>query len=491
MSKKEEIVKQAGFYSTASFLTLAIGIIGSILSKRFLGPTQIGIWATLQIILIYSKYITLGTTTALNIEIPYQMGKKDEGTANKIKDMVFSFIMATSVIAALCVLGYAYLFRSGLSKELFYGLIFVSVIIVLQRVNNLFISLLRAYKQFYIAGRQMVLSAIVNVFLVGVLSYFFKIYGFMWATGLSLIFNIVYIYCYKRYTFKFAFEWRKLKKLIFLGVPLTGLGMMGELFRTIDRIMIISMLGFKFMGFYSIAIMVCNYLGGMHTSVAVVLMPHFQEKFGAGDDKKDLRKYLSQSTIAFSDFFPILIGFSWICAPFFVRLFLREYVDGILALKFLVPGVYFAALGNLYGSYFVTIRKHLWMFPIMSGSCILSIILNYALIKAGYGIVGVAIATTLSLAFNFTVIYFTAALTIFSLAEVIRDYVIVMSKFLFMASVLILLNRFAMVDEFSVLNVLGCAVIYGILYTPSLFKLNREFDVLKNIKQKLLKSNKK
>ncbi|MCK4948223.1 MAG: polysaccharide biosynthesis C-terminal domain-containing protein [Candidatus Aureabacteria bacterium] len=488
MSKKKEILKHTAVYSAANIITQAVGVIGAILSRKFLGPVQVGIWAVLQVVLNFAKYITLGTTTAINIEIPYQIGKKDEKAADKIKNITFSFITIVSTVVAIGIIVYTFLFREKLSEELFYGLIFVSIIIILQRINNFFISILRAYKNFYIAGKQMVLSAIINVILVGVLSYFFKIYGFMWATGLSLIFNIVYIYYHKRYKFKIACDWKQLKKLILFGLPLRVLGLMGTLFRSIDRIMIIGMIGYRFMGFYSIAIMACNYLTSIHTSLAVVLLPHFQEKFGEKDDKNDLRKYLSQSAAAFSDFLPIVIGLTYICAPYFIGLLLKKFVEGIPALKFLVLSIYFVALGNVYGNYLITIRKYLVMYPLIIISCILSVILNYLAIASGYGIVGVAIATTVSLAFHFTVIFLAAASTIFSTVEIVRYYAAIMCKFLLMAALLFSMDRFVMKDELSILNVFTCVVIYSFLYIPFLIKMNRDFDVLKNIKERFLKN---
>ena len=488
MSKKREIFNQVAFYSISTFLSQIIAVVGSIVSKYFLGPFQIGIWATLKIILDFSKFITLGTSTALSFEIPYQIGKRSEDTAEKIKDNVFSFVFIVSFITAIGIVLYAFLFRNTLSSELFYGLLFLSGIVILQRISNVFISLLRAYKNFRLEGKQMVYSSIVNVILISILSYFFKIYGFITAIGLSLLFNITYIYFKRKFNFKFKIKWDCLKKLMIFGLPLRGIGLIGELFRNIDKIMIIKILGFEAMGFYSIAIMACNYLASIHTSVAVVLLPHFQEKFGASDDKNDLKEYLNQSATAFSDFFPIVIGLTYICAPYFIGLFLEEFVDGISALKYLVLSVYFIALSNVYGNYLITIRKHLIMFPLVAVSCIVSVILNYAAIKLGYGILGVAIATTLSLAFNFTVIYIAAASTIFSASEIIRCYAAIMSKFLFMAAVLFSMDCFVMKKEFSILNVLTCAVIYGVLYIPFLIKINRDFDVLKNIKERLLKN---
>jgi len=178
-SIKRKIFQDVSYYSASSFAAQMIGVFGAILCRYFLGPVQMGMWSALQIVMSMSSYVTLGTTAAINVEMPYQIGKKDPGKAEIIKDIVFVYLLSALTFCALAIIGYAFLMRNQLSNELFYGLILIAWIIVLQKMNNYFITLLRAHKDFKLAGKQMIFSAMLNLFLVALLTYRYKIYGFI------------------------------------------------------------------------------------------------------------------------------------------------------------------------------------------------------------------------------------------------------------------------------------------------------------------------
>ena len=226
MSKKKEILRQVGIYSLGSQGTQFITVLASILSRRFLGPTQTGIWSVLQIIVEYSKYSTMGIMHALSRDIPYRIGKGETEMAEKIKNTAYTFVFSSSLLISLGIVLFAVLTYGRFSKEITYGLWFTSAIIFLQRMNNLMIALLRCYKQFSIEAAQMIWSAIVNALLIALLTYRFKLYGFIWDIALSFCFNMAYISMRYRFHFRFAWNWPHIRSLIRFGFPLMMIGIL-------------------------------------------------------------------------------------------------------------------------------------------------------------------------------------------------------------------------------------------------------------------------
>jgi len=177
MSKKQEILGHLRSYSIASQSTHAISLITGVMSRNLLGPLSMGIWATFQIILEYSKYSTLGTTKATAREIPFYLGKNEVQVASDIKDNVASFAMATSVLTSCLLLVVSFWIKDSVDPVIFYGLNMVALIIILQRVNNLMIALLRAYKKFKIESKLMILSALVNLGLIWIFTARYQFQG--------------------------------------------------------------------------------------------------------------------------------------------------------------------------------------------------------------------------------------------------------------------------------------------------------------------------
>ncbi len=260
MSRGKDVVKDAGMYSAVSFMSQFVNVVSAILMRRFLGPLQVGIWSFMQVILNYSEYANLGTTNAIIREIPFYNGKGDVERSERIKNTVLSFSLCASLVVSAGIIGYALWRQSVLPEGMFYALLITSGLVLLQRFNSLLLNILRAYKRFDIAAKQMFYSAAVNALLIALLAYRYKLYGFMFAMCLSFVFNIVYILKNERISFRFSVHAHELRPLIAYGFPMMVISIFGTLFDTIDRIMITKFLGLEALGLYSIALMTSTYI---------------------------------------------------------------------------------------------------------------------------------------------------------------------------------------------------------------------------------------
>ncbi len=430
-SSKTDIVRDAGIYTSTSVLTQLITLLAAILTRRFLGPLQMGVWSILQVVQIYSAYTLLGITHATSREIPFYRGKGDEARVNEIKNLVFSFSIVTGCFVATGLVAYAFLFRGNLRVEVFYGLIFMAALILLERFNNVVISLLRAFKEFRLASKQMVLSAIVNAALVAFLAYHYEIYGFLWAMCLSLIFNIAYILYHHRFSFRWSLHLKPLRALIAYGFPLMILGFLGAILVSIDRIMIAKYLGLEALGFYSIAILAANYIYSVPNAVGIVMIPNVQEAYGRSENAQDLKNTISKWSLVFSNTVPVLIALAWFLAPPLVSWILPGFEPGIPALKYLVLGGFFLAMVYPYSHFLIAIKRHLELLPLFVVALVLTILFNALAIRGGRGITGVAVATLLALFLKFTASYILASRYLVGFREALLGFGAVLLKFLY------------------------------------------------------------
>jgi len=475
--KKKEILKQAGIYSVATQIAQAITIIASICSRRFLGPTQTGIWATLQIIVDYSKYTTLGIMAAVSREIPYAIGKKDPARAQKIQNVAFSFVTSTSVLFALAVFIFSLVSWGRFRPEISYGLCLVSVLVFMQRFNNLLVALLRSRKKFEIETELMVLSAIVNAALVAGLTYYFQIFGFICALIGSLGFNIAYIFFRNDFKFRYDMDRSELKPLLSFGLPLMALGGMTTIFKSLDEIMVVRLLGFEQLGYYSIAVMVFSYMTNFTASCAIILLPHFQEKFGKTDNPKEMANYLLKSIQAYALIVPVFIGGVWLFAPFFIHWFLPNFEPGLAPMKILVFNMFFVSVVQTPQDFLMTIKKHWVLFPILAGSIALSALLDYWAVKAGYGIMGVAAATLTVFFLNFTAVFFAAARFAVDRLTAIKRYLGWISMCAYNMLILWALDKWGGLENFDFFQTVRCAFIFVLAYMPFLWLLEKDFVV--------------
>lgn len=485
MSKRKEILRQSWMYSMGTQVAQMITLLAAIFSRRFLGPTQTGIWTTLQIIVDYSKYSTLGTMDAVSREIPYSIGKGDKEKAEEIKNLAASFVLSGSIGLASLIAFFAFMTRGRFTQEITYGLYFVAIVIFLQRLNNLQIALLRCYKRFDVETVFMIASATVNAVLVGLLTYFFKIYGFILALILSLIFNILFVRTRYAFNFKWNYDLKALKPLVSFGLPLMVLGLAITFFRSLDRIMIAKFLGFKMLGWYSIALMVTSYISNFPIAIGIVLLPHFQEKYGEKDSSQDLGNYLTKSAFAVALAMPLLLAFIQLAAPYGVTLFLPKFTPGLMAMKILILNMFFISLVPLYYDALITIKKHMLLFPIILVSIGLTAILDWLAIHQGYGIEGVAVTTGIGFFVYFLALQVAAAQFFHYKKFFNKTLGSILILFVYLTAFWGITEKWIGDDLFAFKAIVLKSISFILFSIPLLILLNRDFRFIEILKQKL------
>jgi len=491
MKKKQEILKQVGVYSIASQVTQIISVVVGVITRNLLGPFQMGIWSTLQIVLHYSSYAAVGTTAAIAREIPYSLGKKNPEEADAIKNAVTSFQLSTSLLLGVGVLVYVVAFGATLSGPLFWGLFGMSALIVLQRLSNLLIGLLRAYKKFELVSRQTILSSLVNGLLIVVLAYPFKIYGLIVAMILSFLFNIMYLF--RRHDFHFTLDFspkvmfgKRMRDLTAFGFPLLLMGVFVALLKTIDRIVTIKMLGFEAAGFYSVSTMAVNFLVSIPNSLGIIMIPHFGEKFAAADRAQDVKGYVGQATFGLSYVMPMIIGIAWLITPYFVTTFMPEYSEGIWATKYSILGTFFVALALPYNSLILTMKRHMSLFPMIGAAIASSVVLSVAAVRVGWGISGIAAASVISFFLYFLLQFFLVARSLYSDAEAWKELRKILGRFILMGIALTLIEGLI---RFEPLLMRTCVqiLIFVVSGAPFLYALNKRFGIFVHVKETYLK----
>ncbi len=488
MTKKKEIIKDISLYASGVYLTHGIDFIISILMKRFLGPVFSGVWASLQVILMYAKFANLGSFEAVTREIPYSLGKKEPEKAEEIKNTVFWFIFMNSCLLgggiALVALG----MRPGISEPVFWGLITISVLLVLQRIYYYQMVVLRAYKKFTMASQALVFSSAFGALPLLWMTWHYQIYGFYIATTFIFLVNILYVFIRSGQKFPFYFSWERLKPLITFGFPIMIIGAMDVVFRCLDRIIIPRYLGFEYMGYYSLSLMAMGYLTSFPNMLRVVLFPHYQDRFSERDNVKDLKNFVYQSTLALAYILPILLAAVWFFSESLVFLILPQFKPGLFPLKILLPGLFFLSLNQQFATLLITAKKHLSLIPAMIALIILGATLSIAVIKAGYGLPGVAMMMTATYFLYYAVHFLLGVRLVMDSKEAFRLFMRVFGVFVFfVASMLAIEHFFPKGEGTPLLKNASQFGLFCVLFLPFLVHLNKEtglwshlIDILKD-----------
>ncbi|MBN1688175.1 MAG: oligosaccharide flippase family protein [Candidatus Omnitrophica bacterium] len=473
---KKAIFKDSSLYISSNYIAQFLGFVISVATKRFLGPTMVGVWNVVQVILGYCDYATLGASKAAFREIPYYRGRKEWDKAEQIKNEVFTFTVLMALLPAIGIAIYAFWTKEKHSNYLYIGLLYVAAIILIQRVYDYYTTIMRANKEFYYIAQVTVLSAILNLIFVFILVKPFKIYGLFVASYLSTALGLLFVHVRTHYGFKLKLSSEGLQKIMGIGIPLLLVGLSQQTIRSVDKIMIATYLGVTALGNYSIALMFHQYIIGIPNMLAIVLYPRLQEKYGESGSAAGIQGYLLYPVWVVGLITAFLIGLAILAGPILIHTLLPKFTAGLPAMKVLLLSTFFMAIGQQANTFLITLDKQWRMLPILMVGVFLIALFDFVFVRSGMGLVGVAWGVVLgSMIYNLMMLIYAKSHFSGS-AEVIRfiGALFLMLGYFFVLT--FLLSRVG--NDFSFLGVLLRCGLYVLLTVPCAWYVNRRTGLL-------------
>ena len=397
--KKEtySIVKDSIIFSISSFIVKFLSVIREFVIMRFVLPETYGLWQWFNMFVEYGRYSSLGTGFAMTKEYPYNVGKDNSEQAEKIKDTAFSFNLFTSLVSGIIVIIFAYVYpykskNAGLFKI---GFFLTALVIILTQIFNYYAYYFRAAKKFKALSYSNLILSFSRFVLIVALVYFFHIYGIFIGMILAFLTVVAYVNIFHKPRVKWKIDRNVLKRLIKLGVPLIFMGIGFSLFVSIDKLMIMKMIGLRDLGLYGVAVNGVLLILYSRNILNTVLSAYTYQKYGEKEDVSKIKNYFEVPSKIAAYILPTIISFLFFLFPVFIKLALNKYAVSVMPAQILLLSSFFLA-ANFSSVLIVSMDKQASAFVIFPIIIILNAGLNYAAIKQGFGIVGVATATGIS-----------------------------------------------------------------------------------------------
>lgn len=477
-------------YTSAQYFSQFLGFFTSIFLRKFLGPFYTGVWNFLRIILDYGSYTNLGTTSTIAYKYPMLKGAKRNEEADRLVSCVFSFSIITTILYSICIWLYAFGFHKKLDKLVFIGFLIVGIILLVQRIYTFYIVFFRANRDFSILSKVIIFDAIVNLGLTIIVISKLKLIGLYFVAMLMPILNVIFIRKYLKYNFKFSFYLKGISQHIKYGFPLFIVGILNQILYSIDRIMIVTLLDFKQLGYYSLAIMAKSYSVGIGKNFSIVIQPYFMENVGKEGITKSSREAMLYSELA-AYFMAILLSFVFIAAKPFVEIALPKFTNGIMAMRIFLLGTFFYSIIPYLSNMVVAMAKQAGLIFITTIAILVNVFLNFFFIKYGYGINGVAMGTSISTFISFFLVSVYALSPFESSGNIVYFLMKVLFPLLYCTISLLFISISIAKDNLLLDTVMKCGV-FSILIIPLIIYIEQKTGIVRLIINKLFrKSNNK
>lgn len=381
------------------FLATTVFLQGSrfllnLLSAKWIGPEQFGIWNALSPLLVYGTVFTFGVPNAMNREVPLLRGRGKNDEAQCIVNVAFSHMLVVSSIS-----GFIIILASLLSRDHFNFPHLLMGFAFLFASNNMYIyfqALLKCNLQFREMSIQQLISGILSLALPLAITYYYGLNGFIYGQAIVNTIMCLLIFKTSSINFRWSLKLRSIVSLSQIGFPIMLVGLLYSILLTLDRWIILTRLGVLHLGYYTIAILTNSTVSLIPLTIGQQLYPRMAFEYGKTSSIKQLIPIIYRQTRMATAFtIPIIVGLFMIL-PYFTQHFLPQYTNGIKASRIILIGLFFLPFGGGVANFLNTINKQLYYLLIQFFAVIINLTFSIYLTACGFGLEGVALSNVVT-----------------------------------------------------------------------------------------------
>ena len=371
-------------------LTGAIFVFNVVVA-RLLGPEQTGVWQTAVLVATYGTVLTLGTVNGMGREIPFHTGQKDLEARSESIATVARVLLLVSVLPAACAL------TIGLSAAVPEWLLLGAALLVARLFNTFSLMLLRSMQDYTRLGfHQGSTGALLLVGLCWV----------WWQPTLGAVLGAMLIALMTVSGFAHPYlilkpaSWSRFRALVQIGLPIMLAGVLFGLLTSVDRFLILGLLGTEELGLYTPAIMALGVIVIAPSLISNIMYPRLAQEFGRTGSVECLIPMVNRLLW-------LNIGSTWPVAAvlvvtfylFVIPVILPDYTEASVPMAIVFGSAIFLPVAQSFGDLFNVIGLQRRYLRNMAIGFVGNAVAGYFLAgPMGWGLEGVAVGTVIGTA---------------------------------------------------------------------------------------------
>jgi O-antigen/teichoic acid export membrane protein len=332
----------------------------------------------------------------VGIQVPILEGQGDQQEADRVISLAGTFTILVGAILGMVVLGFSFFvpdpnFRTALR--------FVAVLVALAQPYLLLREVTMARRLFVLRTKEIWLSSFLDFAAVVLLCHLFQLEGLGAASIMGILIPMIYLLRRQKIGLQRRMDFVGLKEMMRVGIPYSLTEGAFELVRRLDVLLIALLLGPTWVGYYSVSQLILDFSGLLtRQGVTQLLAPHLLREFGRSGSHAEVAIFYEQPARLFSYVLPPVLGVGAMLVAEFVRLFLPQYTPGIMAAEITLWSVFFMAMQSSMSAFLVAADKLASLLKVYAILIPVGALAQFAVIKAGLGLTGVAWTTMVLLA---------------------------------------------------------------------------------------------
>ncbi len=333
MKNNDKILKSIFSFGAGNLASSVLGMVGGILTARYISPEINGQFRTFTIPIMYAACLHLGTFQGIQREIPYYSGRNQLDKVNKIASVAGAWNVA--VAALVSFIFFAFALRSiFLDNKLAAAGWAVQAVACWNTYYGLYLgNTYRTANNFVTVARITLITSLLTFALVFTIP-FFNFYGLCLRLALPAILSLWLYHRNRPLRIPLQFHYATFKELIKIGAPLYfWIALKNPLWKAVESSLMLYLAGAKGLGLFSIAIICSSSISVLPQAIFQVLKPRIAESYGQNKNiSSELRQYILIALVLAVGMSIIVVIVSYMI-DYFVPIIIPKYIDGIQLIK--------------------------------------------------------------------------------------------------------------------------------------------------------------
>ena len=349
--RSRAVVRDSVAVAVGGQLERALGTLTAFALRWGLEPASLGVYTGLRLYLDNTNRSSLGVGLGAVQEIPVLLAEGREAEARLVSDVAYTTNTLTCFVYAAALVAVAVFWAPGASTdpvgaEWKWGLAAVAGLALIKRYETFLVAVLRARGAFTLTAELDVVESLASAVAVSLGLWLAGFWGLLAAVGVLLLAKIAYAHARHPLRFRFAWDGPTAWRLMRVGLPILANTAAFGAVQGLDRALILGRVpdGARAVGLYSIALMGTGWALDLAGRLVLVSYNAFQTTLGRTADPREVARQSLRATEAQA---PILLAGSavaYLVGPAFLGWAMPKYVDGLPALRPLLPGMIFLGL---------------------------------------------------------------------------------------------------------------------------------------------------
>ena len=415
--ERKEHITQSLALSLSNMSSYVILFPAKIVTASILGPSLLGVLKIIELIRKYTQYTSLGMQKAMFREISMAHGRGQEKEIEVTKKVVLSWL-SLSLFASIAILWILFIcginFKDSLTLPI---LIALTVLLLTSRINTYIHSLSKCDGLFSVIAKRKIIETLVYIFLIIPLLIFFRVNGVLICMILSSVGGILYGLKYVKIPririylpFKETVRHLRISSLLFSN------SFAGSVFWTIDTMVIGAMLSLRELGLYAFALSAAEIvhitMGGFNSVIIRQMFMESGKQERTGCTGK-FKYYMKNPFAGYMMIAACVSGTVFFMFDFLIKTYLTKFNSSRACLIIVMLGIMIYEARIFANNYLNASHRLKTLLFLMVSGILFNFVLDVALIRQGYGIIGAAWASTISYVAYIIVVVFISLRSVF------------------------------------------------------------------------------